>query len=50
MVIFHKVPNMSKDMFIKNRNKIKINKNNKFPMDGFLGNEPVLDEFTLDGF
>jgi hypothetical protein len=42
VVIFHKVPNMSRDMFIKK----------KIPMDGFLENEPVFGrvKFTLDGF
>jgi hypothetical protein len=35
MVIFHKVPNMSRDMFIREKKT--------FPVDGFLKNEPVLD-------
>jgi hypothetical protein len=42
MVIFHKVPNMSRDMFIKKT----------FIVDGYLENEPVFGrvKFTLDGF
>jgi hypothetical protein len=42
MVIFHKVPNMSKDMFIKKT----------FHVDGFWENELVFGcvKFTLDGF
>jgi hypothetical protein len=41
-LFFHKVPNMSRDMFIKKT----------FSVDGFLENEPVLGrvKFTLDGF
>jgi hypothetical protein len=41
-LFFHKVTNMSRDMFIKKT----------FPVDGFLENEPVLGrvKFTLDGF
>jgi hypothetical protein len=42
MVIFHKVPNMSRDMFNKKA----------FLVDGFLENEPAFGrvKFTLDGF
>jgi hypothetical protein len=42
MVIFHKVPNMSRDMLIKKT----------FPIDGFLENEPIFGrvKFTLDVF
>jgi hypothetical protein len=42
VVIFHKVPNMSRDMFIK-----KI-----FIVDRFLENEPIFGrvKFTLDVF
>jgi hypothetical protein len=42
VVIFHRVPNMSRDMFIKK----------KIPVDGFLENEPVSGrvKLTLDGF
>lgn len=42
VVIFHKIPNMSRDMFTKKT----------FPMDGFSENEPVLGhvKFTLGGF
>jgi hypothetical protein len=41
VVIFHKVPNMSRDMFLK-----------KISVDRFLENEPVFGrvKFTLDGF
>jgi hypothetical protein len=43
VVIFHKVPNMSRDMFILKKT---------FPVNGFLENEPVFGcvKFTLDGF
>jgi hypothetical protein len=42
VVNFHKVPNMSKDMFIKKT----------FPVDGFLENEPAFGrvKLTLDRF
>jgi hypothetical protein len=43
MVIFHKVPNMFRDMFMKKKT---------FLVDGFLENEPVFGhvKFTLDRF
>jgi hypothetical protein len=43
VAIFHKVPNMSRDMFIQKKKSI--------PMDGFLENEPVFGrvKFTLEG-
>jgi hypothetical protein len=45
-VIFHKVPNMSKDMFIN----VVFKKT--FSVDGFLENEPVFGcvKYILDGF